>query len=286
MSDYPIVYNLRGHSGCNIYLYENADNTFFVRKVSASIQYNDRLKKQAEKQANFINNNIKAPRVYRQNTDKDGLFYFDMEYIPGITLSKYIKTIEIGKIQPLVKNIVETIYVSNTDNSDCNTCFKEKLNGLSKSLNMESNQEITLSLKILTNHNWSFFNKSQCHGDLTLENIIIKDGQMYLIDFLDSFYDSWLLDAGTLLQDVLALWSYRNESDLDMNTIMRLMIFKDILIDNIYKKTGDRYIEIYYALLLKLMRVLPYTKDDFTKNFLINKIRILLRILPEGQIAL
>ena len=130
---------------------------------------------------------------------------------------------------------------------------------------------------LLEKHNWSKLVPTQCHGDMTLENIIIKDDRMYFIDFLDSFYDSWFLDIGTLLQDVQVMWSYRFQNEVNMNTVLRLIVFRDLLLDEISKIDSSYVIEIYYSLLQKLIRIYPYTEDEFTYNFLNEKTGIVLK---------
>lgn len=92
------ITDLGGHSGCKILLYEDTDKVF-VRKISGSFDYNTRLEIQAKKQANFMSAVVKTPKIYSMGYTDEGLFYFDMEYIRGITLSEYIGRIEIGKIK-------------------------------------------------------------------------------------------------------------------------------------------------------------------------------------------
>ena len=45
--------DLGGHSGCKVMLMEPDGRRAFVRKISGSIHYNDRLLKQMTKQAGF-----------------------------------------------------------------------------------------------------------------------------------------------------------------------------------------------------------------------------------------
>lgn len=132
---------------------------------------------------------------------------------------------------------------------------------------------------MLRAHDWSDFSESACHGDLTLENIIVKSDQLYVIDFLDSFFDSWLIDIGTLLQDVQMLWSYRYTDELDINALIRLMVFRDVLMDELDSIDSEISKEAYYALLLKLMRIVPYSKDERTMDFLTSRIDELMNIL-------
>lgn len=275
-------YNLGGHSGCKILLIEDDDGHVYVRKVSKDRDYNARLKIQSEKQASFDGNPIKAPKVLNSGYTTDGLFFFDMEYIQGITLAEYIKTIEIGKMKGLVEALISSLVpkkipdMTEAEKIKVVDTFSTKLSGLRKTLSNANNKIVDQALDLLEAHDWSKLTPTQCHGDLTLENIIIKNDNMYFIDFLDSFYDSWFLDVGTLLQDVQAMWSYRFEKSVNMNTVLRLIVFRDLLLDEVQKIYSEYIVEIYYALLQKLLRIYPYTKDERTYSFLNEKTQIVL----------
>lgn len=275
-------YNLGGHSGCHIFMIEEDDGNVFVRKTSKDKSYNDRLRIQSEKQAAFTSTYIKAPKVYAHGYTEDGLFYFDMEYIQGITLAEYIKTMEIGKVKGLVETLVSSLVprgkteVSREQKELATTIFEKKISNLHETL-YGNNVVVNKALCLLERHDWSKLSPSQCHGDMTLENIIIKNDSLYFIDFLDSFYDSWFLDVGTLLQDVQVMWSYRFENEVSMNTVLRLIVFRDLLLDEIKKIDSSYVLEIYYALLQKLIRIYPYTKDELTYKFLNEKTDIVLK---------
>lgn len=276
--------DLGGHSGCKILLCETEDNDIFVRKISSGLDYNKRLQEQARKQLEFHSDVIKVPDIYRQGTGNDGLFYFDMEYIQGITLAEYMNTIEIGKVRGMVETIVKNIISSKTESADVDeSIFLDKIESLKDKLMDKHNNVVNEALDVLDTHSWKRFLKTQCHGDLTLENIIIKDNQLYLIDFLDSFYDCWIMDISTLMQDVQALWSYRYQNKININTIIRLIVFRDILMDTVKKLSYDNYLEVYYALLLKLIRIYPYAQDEETYKFLDKKTVSVLAIIREEE---
>lgn len=270
-------YDLGGHSGCHIYLVENDEGEVFVRKISKDEAYNARLKIQCEKQVVFISKSIKVPKVYKQGFTEEGLFYFDMEYIQGMTLAEYIKTMEIGKVKGLVESLVDSLVPKEQEKATlqeeklANSIFSQKIAELKRTLCVQNNPTINESLQLLEAHDWSAMKPSLCHGDLTLENIIIRNDRLYYIDFLDSFYDSWFLDIGTLLQDVQVLWSYRFQKEVSMNTLLRLIVFKDLLLNEIEKVHSSYILEIYYALLQKLIRIFPYTEDEHTYQFLTDK---------------
>ena len=67
------------------------------------------------------------------------------------------------------------------------------------------------------------------------------------------------------------MWSYRFQETVSMNTVLRLIVFRDLLIDEIKKVNPAYVVEIYYSLLQKLIRIYPYTKDELTYHFLNEK---------------
>lgn len=274
-----ITTELGGHSGCRILLCEPEDGNPFVRKISKDIDYNKRLINQKQKQENFKSSSIKVPLVLADGYTNSGHYYFDMEYIHGNTLAEYIKSIEISKVGEVVRKIITGMSETSKDGVVEEERFTNKITELGGQLFALENDVVNKALGLLKKHDWSLFSGSYCHGDLTLENIIIRNNDVYLIDFLDSFYDCWILDMGTLLQDAQLLWSYRHEENLSINTIIRLMVFRDILIDEVKRVLGDEYIEIYYALLLKIVRIYPYISDEETYIYLNNKTKQLVEFL-------
>lgn len=279
-------YNLGGHSGCQIFLMEDDDGKVYVRKISKDKAYNNRLKIQSQKQATFSGDPIKTPKILNQGYTEKGLYFFDMEYIQGVTLAEYIKTMEIGKVKGLVEALVSSLVpqkqalISKKQQKLATDVFAKKISDLRRNLS-EGNEIVKRALDMLEAHDWSKLSPSQCHGDMTLENIIVRNDRLYFIDFLDSFYDSWFLDIGTLLQDVQVMWSYRFQAEISMNTVLRLIVFRDLLLDEIRKIDSSYVLEIYYSLLQKLIRIYPYTKDELTYYFLNEKTHIVLDNIKE-----
>lgn len=278
------ITDLGGHSGCKILLYESEENEVFVRKIAADKEYNDRLHSQAEKQRRYESNKLKTPKIL-QDGYIDGLYYFDMEYVQGITLAEYMNRIEIGKVRSTAERIIESIVPTEVDTTEVDeTIFIDKISDLENKLKCKKNATINEAIEILKDHSWSNFVCSPCHGDLTFENIIVKDNQLYLIDFLDSFYDCWILDISTLLQDSQVLWSYRYEKEVNINTLIRLIVFRDVLMESLVQNVGDKAVEVYYALLLKLIRIYPYVTDVTTYDFLNKKTASIISIIKKEHV--
>jgi len=115
--------------------------------------------------------------------------------------------------------------------------------------------------------------------------LITSDKKIYLIDFLDSFFDSWMIDVAKLLQDIELCWSYRYEK-MSTNLSLRLTVAKEALLESILElENGETKIKyIYHILLLNVLRIVPYTKDSITKEFLQNALKYLIDILTHNKI--
>ncbi len=102
MNDKKIIKNLSGHSGCKVYLTANNGN-IYVSKISASKEYNFRLKKQCQKQRKFFkSSNVSTPNILNYGYDNE-LFYFDMEYVKAKTMAEYINEISIIEISDYIQ---------------------------------------------------------------------------------------------------------------------------------------------------------------------------------------
>lgn len=277
------VKSLTGHSGCSLELLKS-DDCFFVQKKSMAEKYNYRLKKQCRKQQLFKNTAIFAPQIYKSGIE-DGLFYFDMEYVVGKTLAEYSSSIMITEIADLIRLLFKSLYMQNLEKIPRAQCiFENKISNLSSELKEEA--QLREAFELLHHYNWKNIDKSPCHGDLTLENILISQNKdIYLIDFLDSFYNSWMLDIAKLLQDLDLKWSFRN-SEPNPNRELRLLVAKEALIEEILEiPDGITYLKtIYHLLLLNVIRIYPYAKDEATKLFLDKSIMNLMDKLETKEI--
>lgn len=267
-----LIKNLLGHSGCNLNLYK--EDRIFLRKDAGNANYNRRLKKQFIKQKKFNLEKVKTPRIFEYGINNKGIFYFDMEYINGITLSEYMKQIKIKEIVDLITLLFESLPIKQGGYFDrAQNIFQHKISDLETILDT-SDINIKQSLDLLKKYDFSKVPQSSCCGDLTLENIIINmRGEIYVIDLLDSFYNSWMIDVAKLLQDVELGWSYRKQvRDFGLN--LRLATAKQALFDNILSlEEGQTYlVTIYHILLLNILRIYPYAKDKLTLDFLDNSI--------------
>lgn len=238
---------LKGHSGCTLKLITDK-NFNFVRKTSKNIEYNDRLKIQSQKQGSFQSSIISTPQVLDCGY-KDDLFYFDMEHIPGKTLAASMLTDQFSYIESVFHKILLYLNFQNTSSGDQSNKVIEKIHSLqldekySPYLNELEKKVFKLGI-------------SYCHGDLTLENIILYKDKIYFIDFLDSFVDSKFIDFAKLFQDIYCFWSWRKGGQKPISECVKL---SEMLINNLGCKGYEKTV---YFLILNLLRILPYSKDS------------------------
>lgn len=271
---------LSGYSGCELKIIDN-NGIKVVQKNSSTIEYNERLIKQKEKQNSLLLGDLNNCKVYDDGFD-DGIYHFTMEYINGQTLSDWIERAELLSINNIVDKLTSYYLDINEDNFSAERVFSKKVittknDALKNHIIKVHYYAFEKAFDLLQSYSWLHVIESPCHGDMTLENILVDNGNFYLIDFLDSFYDTWMIDAAKLLQDTECYWSYRKKY-VSVNLKVRLLIFRDLLKRKIYvMEEGEVILDtIYHILLLNLLRILPYVKDEFDCAFLSNEISIIL----------
>lgn len=276
--------DLDGHSGCIISLYQNDNLDIFIRKKSFSFEYNRRLKIQFIKQKKYNINKAKTPYILGCGYENN-LFYFDMEYVPSKTFAEYINIIKIPDLIDYIRLLFNSLDIKKSiKDSNVARIFRKKIYELSLQIPNKS-LIFTNAFKLLNTTNWEFVSKSNCHGDLTLENILISsDNKLFLIDFLDSFYNSWMIDMAKIFQDIECGWSFRNMKN-DTNRELRLLIAKETLTEMILTLNNGVEIlsSVYNILLLNLLRIVPYTKDKNTLDFLNNSILKITNIIEKRR---
>lgn len=282
MFSYPkLVKKLSGHSGCNLYLYQDNAN-YFVRKDSGKENYNRRLKKQFIKQKHFVLPDVKTPKILNYGI-RDGLFYFDMDYIQGATLANIFKNIQLNEIDHLVKILFNSLLIAEGKyQKNADSIFKKKIFDVYSKIE-NKDDEVLKAFNLLKSYDFNKIPCSFCCGDLTLENVILTPtGEIYIIDLLDSFYNSWMIDVAKLLQDLELGWSYRYEKK-NFNLNLRLNTAKNILLTKLAAyPNGAEYIEcIYMLLLLNTLRIIPYMRDQTTKQFIQKSLNKIIDIINE-----
>lgn len=266
------VKTLSGYSGCQIHVYENNGKPF-VRKISGDKSYNARLERQIIKQASFKHDTLRTPQIYATGYI-NGCFYADMEYIDGRTVSSLVQNEEYELAQHAIYTVFTLFTPTQIALNDAQD-ITHKLFTLQEALHAFESQEVCQkTLNTLMEHAWRT-HPATCHGDLTLENILVKDKHVYLIDFLDIFHDCMEADMAKMLQDLSCMWSFRHCPLNDVG-VSFLRECASNLMSHYTKITHADIKQLTAMLQLTLLRIYPYLKDEPTKTFLDKQLSALL----------
>jgi hypothetical protein len=255
-----IIKALNGNSGCQVLLCQKKESKQkYIRKISSGKEYNDRLYSQMLKQSNFNSSNVKVktPDII-SNGYIGEYFYFDMEYIQGKLLSECINDLDHITISPYIK--MTSNYLLEIQNKD--VCYKDSSHNIHsklKTLSSVIDKKYTKYLNLIKDTDWALTPISKCHGDFTLENLIISNGNLYLIDFLDSFLESPLVDVAKLLFDLRYFWSKRRLRT-DSKSIIKNIHMESVIANSEVYATHKK--KINSLLILSILRILPYTRNQ------------------------
>jgi hypothetical protein len=265
-----------GKSGSNLKL-NIKDNLYFVKKTSKYKRFENQIIKQLDFKENLF---FSKPKIYSfEKTNEE--YICDMEYINGIDPIIYLGNCSNKELDLFAEKIIyfinNQIELSSYQSLDIKI-FIEKIESI--------NIDFYLKNKIKKYINNFYFNKSfllpvgKCHGDFTISNMLFSN-KIYLIDFLDSFYESPLQDIVKIKQDTNYHWItkiYKSKEDIDLLKVKINLNYIDKKI-SIYFENFFWYKDLYKIFqIFNLIRILPYLKneDKEINNFLIKNIEKLM----------
>ena len=251
-----------GLSGCKLEIIKGG----VLRKYSSSINYNQRLIKQVDKQilfSKFILKNIDTPKVLAKSSNQ--LFSFDMEYIPGLSSYEYFSSVNICGVEFVIQTLFDYFdhFANNMRELNISNKVIEKIDSLQ---NKTKYSDYLKYLKTYIDNNQVIVPKTFCHGDLTFNNIIFHKNRLFFIDFLDSYVDSFFCDIVKLKQDLYYLWSIKVQ---DEETVRIVQIYSYI-----WKKLNQRYNKYIgtkgFEILdvMNTLRIEPYLTNDNQRDIL------------------
>lgn len=273
---------VKGHSGCHIEIV-NDGNQLYVEKSTDHSEYVPRLKEQALKQERAFSKtlqHIKIPEIYEIKESKSNL-RIKMEYVYSKNYINYFEDSGFDDIRYFLKSlkgyIDDEIQNSPVTSIDSNIILN-KFNDVSiKCKNnplLKNDREIVEMLDKASKVCLNLPSKinipmGTCHGDLTFSNILFNGNNYFLIDFLDSFIETPLMDIIKIRQDSCYCWSqlmYTEELDKIRLKIISEKIDKDI--DDYYKRY-DWYNKYYHCLqIMNFFRVLQYANEEKVVSYL------------------
>ena len=279
---------VKGHSGCQIDIVRE-NNELFVSKSTRDPKYLDRLQLQAQKQQDAAKvelQHIRIPQIVNVHRDERSVVV-KMEYVYSKNFVGYFEYAGFEQIAYFTKAL-KMFLDYEIKNSSVQTVkaeiLRQKFAGVSEKTkaNMTLKDDIEVhdilkkSEKIFANSSDMKLPIGKCHGDLTFSNILFNGNNYYLIDFLDSFIESPLLDIVKIRQDSAYQWSqlmFTGEYDR-----LRLKIVADKIDSDIVKYASQFEWYKYYAIfqLMNFLRVLQYAHEKRVIDYLKRIIKQLL----------
>lgn len=265
---------VKGHSGYRIdIIREGVD--LYIYKRSTEGEKASRLIKQAQKQekaSNFPHKGFQIPAILGIEQNEQGVS-IKMPYVYSRNFMENFESAGFEQIDyfihSLIRFIEEELALSPIQivNSDV---IASKFNSVKKTIASNSciqkNEQLTCIIEkaenILIGINQWEMPIGICHGDLTFSNILFTANTYYLIDFLDSFVESPLLDIVKLRQDSAHIWSAKLYAKPYDPIRLQIICEKiDAELDAYFKKY-QWYNDYYLPLqVLNLLRVLQYAKE-------------------------
>jgi len=280
------IIELAGHSGFEVILYERKKNFYVVRKKAKSIEQNARLKRQYQKHKFF--KSLKQDKFFVPEILDAGfkakLFYYEYKYVEGVTLIHFIEHHPINKILVVLKKIAAIVKSFQSEKKafeaigpgqTLGSALKKKIGSI-LSFHPNSQKIAKLLLKKLKTLE-DFKDSTICHGDLTFDNIIVDSNlNVWLIDFLDSFYPHYWFDITRLFGDIDGRW---HEIKYGIRLPQNKLIYLRELFLNSVRAFDSRY-ESYnnFLLAVSFLRTLPYAKTEEERRLIISKIDYFLSI--------
>ena len=268
--------DIQGHSGCDIAIVHE-DSDLFIHKSTRDPGYVSRLVNQAKKQiaaSRIEYQNIRVPKIFEvEQSDTDATI--KMEYIYSRNFIEHFEQAGFEQIKYLIGAIKYFIDLE-INNSSMQTVpsriLTDKMADVARKVSRndhlnhdeEAMDLVKRSSEVMDGVGDMVMPVGMCHGDLTFSNILFNGNNYYLIDFLDSFIESPLLDIVKIRQDTAYLWStlmYNKPFDKVRLSIISEKI--DTAIDEYFTGKYQWYRDYYMPLqLMNFLRILQYAHDD------------------------
>ncbi len=270
---------LSGLSGAEVVLLTRDNRHWFIRKAARDIQASKRLRRQAAKQLRFseeFSGAIRAPRILDQG-EVDGRYYFDMEFIRGMDGATFLRRASYSQVADFGRTVCD--YLASATGKQplthSSTTAFDALYGrvceaqdISHSMTDETLAKLFLGLQKL--RQLGPLPPTLCHGDLTLENMVVDEqGVIWLLDLLDSPFEHYWQDIAKLHQDLSGGWYLTRHSRIAKCVLEYLS--RQIIATA--QQLHPNYVDVHAILIAAtFVRILPYAVDPDKRRFIQERI--------------
>ncbi len=266
---------VKGHSGFSIDIVREGTNLYVYKRCSDADKA-ERLMRQAAKQeqaTGFHYSGFQTPHIIATEHDTKGAS-IKMDYIYSRNFMEYFESAGFEQIDYFIQTLIRFIEeelahspIQVIPADIVNSKFMSVKKTIAANTHIRKDNALASIMekveRLLTGITEWRLPVGICHGDLTFSNILFTANTYYLIDFLDSFIESPLLDIVKIRQDSAHIWSarlYTKPYDPIRLGIISSKI--DTELDTYFQQYS--WYNAYYLPLqvLNLLRVLQYAKED------------------------
>lgn len=274
--------SIRGHSGTTVRVEETSQGAVVVKASDRS--GSDRLRAQISKQRRAREDNnlsfVRIPRILAERDEPSG-YAVTMEYIYFQNPVDHLNGVSVAGVRRLGEMLIRLVG-SELQQSPLTTVssevFHQKLDEIARRLSAGLHYH-DYAPHIARLHGWLAETGSlslpvgRCHGDLTMSNVLISPGtdKLALVDFLDSFVESPLVDLAKIRQDTRFRWTaLMADQMIDRVRYGQIMTQLDRVIDDAFS-THRWYADQGEAMIvLTLLRIAPYATRADVHEFLLS----------------
>jgi len=270
-----------GQSQSRIQIIESELHGKTVQKLS--FENPDRLNKQFKKHVEALSlglKNISIPRIV-EGFDNGA---YQMEYIQGLPLGEYLEVashVEVTSVAEMMESYFDQTFNMSRPTS-IKAKFTAKLELLAQTLISKQDcpsELVELHSQIIKNVNFCSDIEGWNHGDLSFENIMVngQTGNIILLDFLDSPFESPMIDIGRFWLDARFGW-WGSGMYASANAQLNAELLASMVVAQIKKlNLSVREVAIFTG--LAILRIYPYTKGPVRLAFLKNASYEIVRLL-------
>lgn len=275
LRDAKLVRRLPGLSGARVLLMTNNDRRWFVRKISKDPAGNERLRTQIAKQRMFrtaVGDVVRVPEILAHG-EIEGLVYADMEFVrgrDGVTYVRHADRADLARLGDTFCAYIDTVAhlpPGHTRSVSLFDALYGKLCEIQRKTSAISNSTLARLFTALDRVRYvsDEIAGTLCHGDLTLENLVIDDQhRVWMLDLLDTPFEHYWQDIAKLHQDLEGGWYLLGQAAISryvLDYLGRRVMSAAIQID-------PRYAEVHAVLLAcTFVRILPYVRTEEEQLF-------------------
>lgn len=271
---------LPGLSGAQAYLVTRDGRHWFVRKTALAAEGSERLKKQAVKQRAFgeaAKSVFTVPAILDEG-ERDGRYWFDMEFVRGVDGATFLRRATFPQIVAFADKLCTYVELAArtapTTTASASSHF-EALYGRICAVKRKAGrlEDATLGALLYALdalREQSLQKPTLCHGDLTLENLIVEEhGGICVLDLLDAPFEHYWQDIAKLHQDLAGGWYLRKQPPIALGVLQH--VSRRLLA--VAAKLDPSYPRVHALMVAcSFVRILPYATDPDAQRFVYERV--------------